>query len=263
MYSIRVAEGRERVEVRKYSSAFVPSYIPAPQPDASEPVPGGTRKLIVPGYVFTLRAERQAVPVPEDECRIIDALSSSRPSVIDDTGKIVSGPLAGLEDAVAGVETDRVLIRVRLLGKTREYWIRVRHEAEDAVPSSGPVSSAGNTLGQEEAAMAYTREQIDTILADAEIKGIHAAARSAGVPWQTVCSWAKKSGRQITPKAEAADKKRTGSAAGVKKTEQSPPETVPESDLSPLEIENAVLRERIRKLENKIQKLKKAIAELM
>ena len=83
--------------------------------------------------------------------------------------------------------------------------------------------------------MRYTQEQIDTILADAEVNGFSAAAKKAGVTRQTVSRWDKKAGKQITPKKSGRSKKETK----PKESEIPSAESAPESELSPLEIENS------------------------
>ena len=95
MYCIRVKVGQERLLVGMYSSAFIPSYISA----EAHPYKG-ERKLVVPGYIFTIQKESKAILVPEEEWRIIEALSDTQPSFVDDMGKILSGPLLGLDDLV-------------------------------------------------------------------------------------------------------------------------------------------------------------------
>ncbi len=260
MYSLKVIEGTERIEVRKWGSAFVPTYIPAP----SEAEPGNVRKLVVPGYIFTLQMVRLANPVPPEEWQIIEALSDSHPTVVDDDGQIISGPLMGLEDIIVRIEGDAAEIRVNLLGKGRSYRIRVQHPSPEVESAPEAPQPAGNTTeGQEDTEMEYTQERIDMILADAEANGIHAAAKAADIPWQTILSWARKTGRQITPKQvkKSAVRKAGKTAAPAKAA--SPANPASKDNRSPLEIENAVLRERIAKLEAKIQKLQSAITELM
>lgn len=260
MYSIKVKEGRERVEVRYYSSAFVPTYVQAPQAGAPSK---GIRRMIVPGYLFSIRKEKNADPVPEEEWRIIEALSDAHPTFVDEEGKIVSGPLAGIEEYVVRTEEDRAEIRATLMGRERKYCLALHRRAEDRTQPEG----GGEAEEKGETEMEYTQEQIDAVLADAEANGIHVAAKNAGVPWQTALKWARASGRNIPSRWNGPKKKKK--APSAKDRTDTEPENAVDSvsadgeERSPLEVENAVLRERIAKLEAKIQKLQKAIAELM
>ena len=257
MYCIKVTEGRERIEIRKYSSAFLPSCVIAePQKSGIRAV----RRFVVPGYIFTIRKESKAVPVPEAEWRIIEALSDSHPSFMDENSRIVAGPLAGLEELVTGREDGRIRIQTSLLGEMRSYWIQVHSAAEQpaSLPENPPAVKS-QTKDKGDRKMEYTQEQIRQVLAQAASDGVHAAAKSAGVPWQTVLRWARAAGTQLPSgpaKPTGKKAKKTGQPAKNNKFSAGP-------DLSPLEIENAMLRERVASLESKIEKMKKAIADLM
>lgn len=259
MYCLKVREGTERIEVRRTGSAFVPTYLPAP----SDSEPANSRKLIVPGYVFTLQALRLASPVPPEEWRIIEALSNSAPSFADDDGKIIFGPLTGLDDIIVSMEDDAVTIRAVLLGKARTFRIGIRRGAPESNPAPAEDKAPEKAPDQEESKMEFSRELMDRILADAEVNGIHAAAKAAGVPWQTVSSWARKAGRPIVPKQTRKPAEKAKEKSSPRNSAQPSGAEKPEAGRSPLEIENAVLRERVVKLEAKIQKLQNAINELM
>ncbi len=237
------------------SGSFVPTYLPAPSASES----GRERKIILPGYIFTLQNHRLGSQVPPEEWQIIEALSDSRPTVINSDGKIISGPFIGLENIFTSIEEDAADIRVSLLESTRYYRIRIRHgEAED---KSSPVEmQPGETApDQEETNMEYTQERINMILEEVEKNGAHATSKAYGVPWQTIISWARKAGRQITPK-------RTNNQAKGKKSKKTAiaknAETL-KAKHSPLEIENVVLRERVASLEEKLQKLHNVMNILM
>ena len=92
MYCVKVEPGTEKTRVRNYAGAFLPSYSPA----VRYAVSAGKRSLIVPGYVFTLSPVGKSVLVPEEEWRIIDALSDPSLSSVNSEGVIWDGPLKGL-----------------------------------------------------------------------------------------------------------------------------------------------------------------------
>ena len=148
MYCTKVPEGRERIEIRKYSSAFLPSFISAEaQAGCRE-----TRRFIVPGYIFSIRKEGNAVQVPENEWRIIETLSDPHPSVINEQDEIISGPLTGICDLIRKTEKNRVQIRASLLGEERTYWVRVRRT--ERPPEN---KTAGTAQRKEEAEMEHTQ----------------------------------------------------------------------------------------------------------
>ena len=107
--------------------------------------------------------------------------------------------------------------------------------------------------------MEYTQEQIRQILINAEINGIHAAARTAGVSWQTVLRWARERKSTISSHINMSARKQT---------EKATPETNEKSatanpDLSQAKAENVALKKRVKQLEEEIRKLRKAITELI
>ena len=246
MYCIRVAVGKERLLAGTYNSAFIPSYISVKgYRGRSE------RRHVVPGYIFTIQKENKAILVPEEEWHIIEALSDIQPSFVDDMGKIVSGPLLGLDHLVVSTTKSKIQIQADLLGERRTYWIKVKNSDKDVSSSEKQVEA--NMRDRGERKMENTQEQINKILADAEVNGVHAAAKKAGVAWQTVLRWARKAGKQIPPKAKKKKEFKQGKPFSTSATN---------TNLSPLELENAILRERVTFLEEKVQKLQKAVAEL-
>ena len=296
MYCVKVEPGKERIRVRHFTAGFLPSYMPAKDPDVpfaltnadSAPVPDArkkVRKLIVPGYVFSLQYTPGAKPVDEGEWRIIEALSDSHVSTYDfENGTFVEGPLVGMDPYVVHAGNDFVQIRTMLLGEERDYWVTAARPAAPAPLSADPEESGdreqsdaaeGDQMPTEAAntkavdPINYTREQIEAILLDAEKIGVHAAARAHGVKWQTVRSWAQKSGKEIHPKQS---RKTAGTGGKAKKETRKKTETKPSRGRkkaadSPaahsLEAENAALRERVASLEKKIEKIRKVLAELL
>lgn len=259
MYCIKVPEGQERKELRKYSGAFLPSYLSVDSDSTSIYGSRGIRRFIVPGYIFSIHKEGKAVTVPEKEWKIIEALSDSRPSFINEEDKIVFGPLACLNDLITSKDSNRIQIQANLLGEERIYWIQVRNAGEEKESPPESKQPDTNTEEKETAIMENTEKQISRILADAEINGIHAAARSAGVPWQTVLRWARERNMNIPSRKYISARKRA---------EKANPETNEKSvttnpDLSQAKAENAALKKRVKQLEEEIRKLRKAIMELI
>jgi len=259
MYCIKVPVGQERKELRKYSGAFLPSYLSVDSNSTSIYGSRGIRRYIVPGYIFSINQEGKAVTVPEKEWQVIEALSDSRPSFINEDGKIVFGPLACLNDLIKSTEENRVQIQASLLGEERTYWIQVRRAGEEKEPLPESKEPAMETDKKDTSKMEFTQEQIRQVLIDAEINGIHAAARSAGVPWQTVLRWDRERNLNIPSRKHISARKRA---------EKANPETNEESatakpELSQAKAENAALKKRVKQLEEEIRKLRKAITELI
>ena len=134
MYCVKVEKGRERASVRNYQTGFLPTYKPALliPPDSSKyrrtfPLnTKGVKKFVVPGYVFMLRKDPRSQPVNEEEWRIIEAISNSKISILDQAaGKITSGPLTTINHLITQIEEDRVQIKARILGEDRKYWLQV------------------------------------------------------------------------------------------------------------------------------------------
>ena len=259
MYCIKVPVGQERKELIKYSGAFLPSYISVDSDSTSIYKSRDKRRYIVPGYIFSINKEGKAVTVPEKEWQVIEALSDPHPSFIDEEGKIVYGPLTGLNDLIKSTEDNRIQIQANLLGEERTYWIQVRNAGEEKESTTENKQPDTKTEKKETAKMEYTQEQIRQILIDAEINGIHAAARSAGVPWQTILRWARERKMNIPSRKHISARKRA---------EKANPETNEESattnpDHSQAKAENAALKKRVKQLEEEIRKLQKAITELI
>ena len=124
MFCIKVPVGKERSLVRQYSSGFLPTYVPAIASVPSK-IPGKVKKLIVPGYVFVLNMVRGAEKVEDWEWQLIEALSSTQPTTVNKRAKVIDGPLVGLDEYIAVVENGRAMIKARLLGEYRSYWINV------------------------------------------------------------------------------------------------------------------------------------------
>ena len=170
MYAVKVEQGRERPEVRKISTGFLPSYRVYTGDERS------VRWLVVPGYVFTLSKTRKAEPVPDEEWEIIDKISSSAISTLDKDGKIVSGPLKGLDPYVTKTGKDHVQLCVNLFGEARTYRLpyRIAEETEEAVEAKeSKAKMADAASGKKE----LSEEQIAAALKRAEKVGIHAAGQ--------------------------------------------------------------------------------------
>ncbi len=100
MYYIKVTPGTERIQVRRYCNGFLASY----QPGKAGAEKG--RELIIPGAIFMLTKMPRYEVVPEEDWKMIDALSDSKVSVIGEDGKLISVPMMGLVDHLIS-RTDR------------------------------------------------------------------------------------------------------------------------------------------------------------
>ena len=169
-------------------------------------------------------------------------------------------------------------------------------EKPEAADSPAPAESSGKkelpkaanqNTGKEDQKMEqkreYTQEEQAAMLAKAEEIGIHAAAREYGVAWQTLAFMKRRANKEAgNPPAEkktapkkTTDKGQTKAAkaqekaetkAGRRKKTEAKAETPSETDsgtATELRAENAVLKEKIVKLEAKIKKLQKAISDLI
>lgn len=268
MFCVKVQPGRERIHVRKYTNGFLPSYFSA-EDTFDESAKNGIKRLVVPGYVFMLQTALGAIMVPAEEWKVIEAVSDSHASVLDpETGKITEGPLKEIEGFIVRTEKDRVLIRTQILGETRSYWIRVKtaeDEAEEQKPDEadagkqeqGDAPAAqpeGSKPADGKGKRAFTEEQKAEMLAEAEEIGVRATAEAYGVPWQTIAQIKR---RAAENKGGTAEKK-----SRRKAEEHEAAGTTGGEPISPAE-ENAFLREKVAKLETQVEKLKKAIRELM
>ena len=339
MYALKIENGKERIRVRSYASAFIPSYTSAAESTM------GKRLFVVPGYIFLPKMISGAEKVPAAEWNVIEALSDSHPSTFNTrTKQITDGPLKGLLILRVNPSLKSVCIRAKLLGVTRDYWLAVRFSTptpndpekvgQDAEKVGGDgdgkaadvVELKDSNAGEAKkmAKATYTEEEINAAIELAKEIGIHKAAKELGLPWQAVMSAAKKAGVEITPKVVKPKKsKKTSTQASESSTpaktnvgkndagkneaekndaeknavEEKPVEkpkrgrkkkavyevvptpAVEEPAIEPikdkkeekagavaaseLEIENAVLRKENEQLKAKIEKLQKALADLI
>lgn len=132
----------------------------------------------------------------------------------------------------------------------------------------------------------YTKEQEAQMIARAEEIGVRAAAAEYGVNWQVVAGMkrrAKNGGKEAAeekkpakaPKTEAAapetaaapEKTTAGEAApkaaGTPAETATATETAASGNIEALKVENAILREKIEKMEAQVEKLRKALQELI
>ena len=249
MYAVKVEQGRERPEVRKISTGFLPSYRVYTGDERS------VRWLVVPGYVFTLSKTRKAEPVPDEEWEIIDKISSSAISTLDKDGKILSGPLTGLDRYVTKTGKDYVQFCVNLLGEARTYRLpcRIAEETEETKENEG---GAPDMAGENKE---LTEERIAAMLERAEKVGIHAAAGEFGIAWQTLAKFRRRNGGAGAGKPEPILK--AGSAKrGRPKIVKAVAQQLSEAEL---EAENAALRKQVEELTAKLEKAKKTLAGVM
>ena len=249
MYAVKVEQGRERPEVRKISTGFLPSYRVYTGDERS------VRWLVVPGYVFTLSKTRKAEPVPDEEWEIIDKISSSAISTLDKDEKILSGPLTGLDRYVTKTGKDYVQFCVNLLGEARTYRLPCRI-AEGSGAAGGNKGGAPNMAVENKE---LTEERIAAMLERAEKVGIHAAAGEFGIAWQTLAKFRRRAGGAGAGKPEPILK--VGSAKrGRPKVVKAVAQQLSEAEL---EAENAALRKQVEELTAKLEKAKKTLAGVM
>lgn len=267
MYAVKTEPGKERIRVRSIGSGFLPSYTPAEHP------PGTGRRLIVPGYIFTLVKTAGALQVPADEWEIIEALSNPRRSTIGPNGKILSGPLSGLDNLIlrTNKESGTLLLRANLLGETNEYQIRC--EISEKEPDS-----KGETKMTEKPI--YTQEQIQAALKKADEVGVRQAGEELSISWQQIARWKKNEREKIKEQEQTFPSKggNTPAQPGPESAAEPEPEPVktaeqPKSEnterhqspasLNALQIENAVLKEQVSFLTSQVSRLKKAFSELI
>ena len=247
MYAVKVEQGRERFEVRRISSGFLPSYrVYSGSSDGAS-----VRWPVIPGYVFSLVMVRNAIVVPEVEWEIIDRLSDSRHSVINAEGKIVSGPLAELSHLVVKTGRDFVQIRVNLLGEERTYHL-LCDTVEDAEKKKERIGSP-----QAEKAKARSpEEQSAAMLKRAEEVGVHAAAREFDIAWQTLARIRRQAAGNAGTEKKTEPKGKTGRQKTVKAG-------VTGQAVTDLKTENAALRKQVEQLTAKLENLKKALAGIL
>ncbi len=319
MYCVKVEPGKERIKVRQVTSGFLPSYREADEKGR----PDERKRFVVPGYVFMLQYAPGAVPVPEDEWKMIEAISDPAPSTLDFANrKIVEGPLQAVEGNITAFEENRIRVYVNLLGENRWYRLAVVPFVPEAAEGSGGAGAAGDAgadgsdgaaadgagadgsdgtiaaegagetaKGEKEdmseiARSGYTKEQEAQMIARAEEIGVRAAAAEYGVTWQVVAGMkrrAKNGGKEAAeekkpakaPKTEAAAPKtaatpektaageNAATAADTAAETATATETAAPGDIEALKVENAILREKIEKMEAQVEKLRKALQELI
>lgn len=319
MYCVKVEPGKERIKVRQVASGFLPSYREADETGR----PDERKRFVVPGYVFMLQYAPGAVPVPEEEWKMIEAISDPAPSTLDFANrKIVEGPLQAVEGNITAFEENRIRVYANLLGENRWYRLAVVPFVPEAAEGSDGTGAAGDagadgsdgaaadgagadgsdgTIAAEGAGetakgeaedmseiarSGYTKEQEAQMIARAEEIGVRAAAAEYGVNWQVVAGMkrrAKNGGKEAAeekkpakaPKTEAAapetaaapEKTTAGEAApkaaGTPAETATATETAASGNIEALKVENAILREKIEKMEAQVEKLRKALQELI
>ena len=319
MYCVKVEPGKERIKVRQVASGFLPSYREADETGR----PDERKRFVVPGYVFMLQYAPGAVPVPEEEWKMIEAISDPAPSTLDFANrKIVEGPLQAVEGNITAFEENRIRVYANLLGENRWYRLAVVPFVPEAAEGSDGAGAAGNAgadgsdgaaadgagadgsdgtiaadgagetaKGEKEdmseiARSGYTKEQEAQMIARAEEIGVRAAAAEYGVNWQVVAGMkrrAKNGGKDAAeekkpakaPKTEAAAPKTAAApektaageaapkAAGTPAETATATETAASGNIEALKVENAILREKIEKMEAQVEKLRKALQELI
>ena len=249
MYAVKVEQGRERPEVRKISTGFLPSYRVYTGDEKS------VRWLVVPGYVFSLSMTRNAQLVPNEEWEIIDKLSASAISTLDKSGKIVSGPLKGLDRYVTKTGKDYVQFCVNLLGEARTYRLPCQIAEEPGATGENKGGAPNMAVENKE----LTEEQIAAALERAEKVGIHAAAGEFGIAWQTLAKFRRRNGGAGAGKPEPILK--AGSAKrGRPKVVKAVAQKLSEAEL---EAENAALRKQVEELTAKLERVKNTLTDLL
>ena len=253
MYAVKVEQGRERPEVRKISTGFLPTYRVYTGSAEEQSV----RWLVVPGYVFSLSMTRNAKPVPNEEWEIIDKLSASAISTLDKDGKIVSGPLIGLDQYVIKTGKDYVQLRVNLLGETRTYRLPCRISKETEATGDNGEGVAAMTVENKE----LTEERIAAMLKRAEKVGVHAAAAEFGIAWQTLAKFRRRAADGAGTGKPEPGLKIGGSAKGNgPKIVKAVAQKLSEAELK---AENAILRKQVEELTAKLEKAKKTLAGVL
>ena len=201
---------------------------------------------------------RNAQLVPNEEWEIIDKLSASAISTLDKDGKIVSGPLKGLDPYVTKTGKDHVQLCVNLFGEARTYRLpcRIAEETEEAAEAK---ESKAKMADAESGKKELSEEQIAAALKRAEKVGIHAAAREFGIAWQTLARIRRRAAAAVPEKKAPVEK--TGSAKrGRPKIVKAVAQQLSEAEL---EAENAALRKQVEELMAKLEKAKKTLAGVL
>ncbi len=251
MYAVKVEQGRERPEVRRISTGFLPTY----RVYTGSAEDKSVRWLVVPGYVFSLSMTRNAQLVPNEEWEIIDKLSASAISMLDKSGKILSGPLTGLDRYVTKTGKDYVQLCVNLLGEARTYRLPCRIAEEPGATGENEEGAPNMAVDNKE----LTEERIAAMLERAEKVGVHAAAGEFGIAWQTLAKFRRRAGGAGRGKPVPGPK-----AVSVKKGGPKVVKAVAQVlSAAELEAENAVLRKQVEELTAKLEKAKKTLAGVM
>jgi len=253
MYAVKVETGWERPEVRKISTGFLPTY----RVYTGSAEEKSVRWLVVPGYVFSLSMTRNAQPVPKEEWEIIDKLSASEISTLDRDGKILSGPLTGMDRYVTKTGKDYVQFRVNLLGEARTYRLPCR--IAEGTGATGENEGGASAMAVEN--MELTEERIAAMLERAEKVGVHAAAGEFGIAWQTLAKIRRRAAggagaRKPEPVPKAGGNAKRGGPKVVKAVAQV-------LSAAELEAENAVLRKQVEELTAKLEKAMMTLARVM
>lgn len=268
MYCLRVGPGTEKKQARRIANGFLPMYHSVDEygRDGKQPV--------VPGYVFTTQYVPGTVQVPEDEWKMIEALSNPQPSVLDHANRSFSeGPLKAVEGDITEIEAERINVCVKLLGENRMYWLAVEpldpetaetyrkpipavsEEDEDAAGTESGKKTGENGTAQKGPKYTFTEAQIREMLELEARVGIQKAAKEYNVPWQTIAQYKRRDRKA---------KRIAGAAAGQTAAQQTVFQILPEApeDEEGLRIQNAVLRERAAELEARAEQLKRALEAL-
>jgi len=275
VYCLRVSPGTEKRQVGKTSEGFLPMY------NSMNEKGRIGKHLVVPGYVFTPNYVPGTVQVPEDEWKIIDALSDPQPSVLDHANRLITeGPLQAIQGEITELEAERINVCVRLLGENRQYWLVVTPlDQETADTYRKPVAEEpaedkqnGAKATNEKVKMEYTPEQEAEMIARSEEVGIRQTAEEYSVNWQVIAGMKRRARSKsgIAKSAVKTDsdpvrkpgKARKADGKLAKGVVSSGMPAVPK-DAEGLKIQNAVLRERAEKLEAEVEKLSKALHELL
>ena len=247
MYAVKVEQGRERFEVRRISSGFLPSYrVYSGSSDGAS-----VRWPVIPGYVFSLVMVKNAIIVSEEEWEIIDRLSDSRPSIIDEEGKIVSGPLAGLSHLVVKSGRNFVQIQANLLGEERTYHLL----CETAEKTEKKKESKGSAK-TENAKAESSDEKTEAMLKRVEEIGVHAAAREFSIAWQTLARIKRQAAGTAGTERKVEVKEKPDRQKSVKAAAQ-------EQVATDLETENAILRKQVEQLMTTLESIKKALSRIL
>ena len=284
MYCIKVNPGSERIKVRQVASGFNPKYREA---EGNGKI--ADKRLAVPGYVFTMQYTPGAKKVPDEEWKIIEAISDPHLSTVDQRRrKVVEGPLKDIEEYISVIQASRVKVSAMILGEQRTYWLAVDNadgeapseeeendnsadedaETVEDEPSVSPSDGIEEKKNRKAAQIPrskydFTDEQKAAMMARADEIGIREAAKEFSVPWQAIAQLKRrereKNGEPPVRKAQkpGTRKRRKAVAAGTPELS-----AVPE-DVESLRAQNTMLRERLSKLEAQAEKLKNAIIELI